>query len=57
MSDLVAYQLDDGVATLTLSNGKVNAISNDVVAAFNAALDQAEKDRAVVIVTGQPGIL
>ncbi|TDV71962.1 crotonase/enoyl-CoA hydratase family protein [Pseudomonas sp. LP_7_YM] len=57
MSDLVAYQLDDGVATLTLSNGKVNAISNDVVAAFNAALDQAEKDRAVVIITGQPGIL
>jgi enoyl-CoA hydratase len=51
MSDLVAYQLDDGVATLTLSNGKVNAISNDVIAAFNAALDQAEKDRAVVIVT------
>lgn len=57
MSDLVAYQLDDGVATLTLSNGKVNAISGDVVAAFNAALDQAEKDRAVVIITGQPGIL
>jgi enoyl-CoA hydratase len=54
---LVAYQLDDGVATLTLSNGKVNAISGDVVAAFNAALDQAEKDRAVVIITGQPGIL
>jgi enoyl-CoA hydratase len=57
MSDLVAYQLDDGVATLTLSNGKVNAISGDVVAAFNAALDQAEKDRAVVLITGQPGIL
>ena len=57
MSDLVAYQLDDGVATLTLSNGKVNAISNDVVAAFNAALDRAEQDRAVVIITGQPGIL
>jgi len=57
MSDLVAYQLEDGVATLTLSNGKVNAISNDVIAAFNAALDQAEKDRAVVVITGQPGIL
>lgn len=57
MSDLVAYQLDDGVATLTLSNGKVNAISPDVVNALNAALDQAEQDRAVVIITGQPGIL
>ena len=57
MSDLVAYQLDDGVATLTLSNGKVNAISPDVVAALNAALDRAEQDRAVVIITGQAGIL
>ncbi|KIQ27399.1 MULTISPECIES: crotonase/enoyl-CoA hydratase family protein [Pseudomonas syringae group] len=57
MSDLVSYQLDDGIATLTLNNGKVNAISPDVIAAFNAALDQSEKDRAVVIVTGQPGIL
>ncbi|WP_122419009.1 crotonase/enoyl-CoA hydratase family protein [Pseudomonas viridiflava] len=57
MSDLVSYQLDDGIATLTLNNGKVNAISPDVIAAFNVALDQSEKDRAVVIVTGQPGIL
>ncbi len=57
MSDLISYQLDDGVATLTLSNGKVNAISPEVISAFNTALDQAEKDRAVVIITGQPGIL
>ncbi|MGE8359272.1 crotonase/enoyl-CoA hydratase family protein [Pseudomonas sp.] len=57
MSDLISYQFEDGIATLTLNNGKVNAISPDVIAAFNAALDQAEKDRAVVIITGQPGIL
>lgn len=57
MSDLISYQLEDGIATLTLSNGKVNAISPDVIAAFNAALDRAEQDRAIVIVTGQPGIL
>jgi enoyl-CoA hydratase len=57
MSDLISYQLEDGIATLTLNNGKVNAISPDVIAAFNAALDQAVQDRAVVIITGQPGIL
>ena len=57
MSDLIAYHLEDGIATLTLCNGKVNAISPDVINAFNAALDQAEQDRAVVIITGQPGIL
>lgn len=57
MSDLIAYHLEDGIATLTLSNGKVNAISPEVIADFNAALDRAEQDRAVVIITGQPGIL
>ena len=57
MSDLIAYHLEDGIATLTLSNGKVNAISPQVIADLNAALDRAEQDRAVVIITGQPGIL
>ncbi|MGX5219676.1 MULTISPECIES: crotonase/enoyl-CoA hydratase family protein [Pseudomonas] len=57
MSDLISYQLEDGIATLTLNNGKVNAISPDVIAAFNQALDKAAQDKAVVIITGQPGIL
>ena len=57
MSELISYHLEDGIATLTLCNGKVNAISPDVIGAFNAALDQAVTDRAVVIITGQPGIL
>ncbi len=57
MSELVVYSLADGVATLTLNNGKVNAVSHDLIADFNRALDQAEQDAAVVIVTGQPGIL
>ena len=57
MSELISYHLEDGIATLTLCNGKVNAISPDVIAAFNAALDQAVLDKAIVIITGQPGIL
>lgn len=57
MSELLSYQCTDGIATLTLHNGKVNAISPDLIVAFNAALDRAEQDRAVVIITGQPGIL
>ncbi|MER2298246.1 MULTISPECIES: crotonase/enoyl-CoA hydratase family protein [Pseudomonas] len=57
MSELINYHAEDGVATLTLNNGKVNAISPDVIAAFNAALDRATQERAVVIITGQPGIL
>lgn len=57
MTDLVSYHLQDGIATLTLNNGKVNALSPAVLDALDAALDQAAQDRAVVILTGQPGIL
>ncbi len=57
MSELVTYQLDQGVATLTLCNGKANAISPDVIASFHAALDRAVQDKALVIITGQAGIL
>lgn len=57
MSNLVSYSQLDGVATLTLAHGKVNVVSPGVIAEFNAALDQAEANGAVVILTGQPGIL
>jgi len=57
MSELIHYSCHEGVATLTLNNGKVNALSPDMIAAFNHRLDQAEQDRAIVIITGQPGIL
>lgn len=57
MSELIHYSCNEGVATLTLNNGKVNALSPDMIAAINNGLDQAEQDRAIVIITGQPGIL
>lgn len=57
MSELVTYQLNNNVATLTLDNGKANAISPAVIEAFNAALDKAEADKAVVVITGSPGML
>jgi len=57
VTDLVSYELEDGIATLTLANGKVNAISPEVIAAFHAALDRSEADRAIVILTGTPGML
>ncbi|MBJ9975694.1 crotonase/enoyl-CoA hydratase family protein [Pseudomonas sp. S75] len=57
MSELITYHAEDGIVTLTLNNGKVNAISPELITAFNAALDRASEARAVVIITGQPGIL
>ena len=57
MSELVSCQLNDGIATMTLNNGKVNAFTHELIADFHRALDLAEAAGAVVIVTGQPGIL
>jgi len=57
MGDLVNVAIENGIATITLQNGKVNAISSQVIEELHAALDQAEQEKAVVIITGQPGIL
>jgi len=52
----VTYRLDGTVATLTMDDGKVNALSLAKFAQLNRALDQAEADRAVVVLTGRPGV-
>lgn len=56
MTELVNYQLDDNIATITFHNGKVNAMSPEHMRDINAALDQAEAAGAVVMLVGQPGI-
>ena len=55
--EFVNILIEDGVANITLQNGKVNAISHQVIAELNQALDQAEEAKAVVVFTGQTGIL
>lgn len=54
--ELIDLDINEQIATITLKNGKVNAISHQVIAEINDALDQAEAANAVVILTGQPGI-
>ena len=56
MTDLVSYQLSDGIATIVICNGKANVLSQEVFKELDQALDRAEQDKAVVILTGQPGI-
>lgn len=43
----------DSITTITLNNGKVNAISTQVINEINSALDDAEKNQCVIILTGQ----
>ncbi len=57
MNELVSFTLNDGIAVVTLNNGKVNALSPEVLAALNVALDRAQEAGAMVVLTGQPGIL
>jgi len=53
----VDYELDDGIATISLDDGKVNALSIGTLRALHGALDRAEQDRAVTIVRGREGYL
>ena len=56
MGTLVSYQSGDSVATITMDDGKVNVLSPPMLAELNLALDQATADRAVVVLTGRPGV-
>jgi len=56
MTDLVSYAFADGVARLTMDDGKANAMGPAMQAALNAALDRAEADKAIVVLTGRPGV-
>ena len=52
---IVSYQLDDGVATIAMDDGKVNVLSPAMQSELNAALDKAEAAGAVVVLTGREG--
>jgi enoyl-CoA hydratase len=51
----VTYELRDGIATITIDDGKANALTEALIAEIRAALDQAEAEEAVVVLAGRPG--
>lgn len=55
MSELATYRLEPPVATITMDDGKANALSLDMLGALNAGMDRAAADGAVVVLTGRPG--
>jgi enoyl-CoA hydratase/carnithine racemase len=55
MTELAQYELDAGIATLTIDDGKVNAFSIAMLKTLHAALDQAERDAAVLVIVGREG--
>ena len=57
MSTVVNYKGEDSYAIITIANGKANAISHEVIIGLNEALDKAQTEKKVIILTGQTGIL
>ena len=57
MSDLVAFDVQEGIATLTMDDGKANALSLAMSEAVNAGLDRAAGEARVVVLRGRPGVL
>ncbi len=52
----MTINITDDIATITLDDGKANAIDWDWMAAFMALLDQAESDAKALIITGRKGV-
>lgn len=56
MGTPVTYELKESIATIVMDDGKVNALSLDMLKQLDAAFDQAERDRAVVVLAGRDGV-
>lgn len=56
MNQVVSYESKGAYAIITLQNGKVNAISHEVIDGLHLYLDQALAEDKIVILTGQAGI-
>ena len=55
MSQIVSCRQEENIATIIIDDGKANAVSFQFLEEVNAALDQAEQDKAVTILSGRPG--
>src|SRR4029453_2492221 len=56
MGDKTRMEIRDGIARITLDDGKVNALSPAMITELGEALDAAEKAGAVTVLRGREGI-
>ncbi|MBT5796776.1 MAG: crotonase/enoyl-CoA hydratase family protein [Porticoccaceae bacterium] len=56
MGTIVTYTYNDGVATISMDDGKANVLSHTMWEELEAAFDQAEKSGAIVLLKGRDGI-
>ncbi|HEV7584995.1 MAG TPA: crotonase/enoyl-CoA hydratase family protein [Solirubrobacteraceae bacterium] len=55
MSTPATYELDGGIARIRMDDGKVNAFSIPMLRAIHDGFDRAERDGAVVVLSGRDG--
>ena len=56
MGSLVRYDFDGSVARITMDDGKVNVLSQEMLAELNDALSRAEANAAIVMLAGRVGV-
>ena len=56
MENLANFVVSDGVSVITMDDGKANALSMSMQQSVHAALDEAEKAKLPVVLTGRSGI-
>lgn len=56
-SSLVTFEIEHSIATLTMDDGKRNALSPAMFDELYEALERAEREDAAVVITGREGVL
>ena len=55
MTSLVKYLCEDSIATIMMDDGKVNVLSPQMLTELGGALDMAQAEAGVVVLTGREG--
>ncbi|WP_296448216.1 crotonase/enoyl-CoA hydratase family protein [Rhodoferax sp. UBA5149] len=56
MNAPLTYEFDAGIATIKMDDGKANVMNSRMLQALNTALDRAQADQAIVVLTGRTGM-
>ena len=57
MADILSYSIVGNIATLTMDDGKANAISPAMSTALNIGLDRAAEKAKAIVIRGREGVL
>ena len=52
---ILDYALNDGIAVISMDDGKANALSSPMMRQLHDAFDRAEKEAKAVVLVGRPG--